>query len=350
MGIFRKASPTVDSVSPATQETQRLFLSAFGKHPGWDDHIDDIGLETQALVEAKQTLYINGIPQHFSEWDKLDEPGRLPEFKHLFVWRRPGCWFFGRIWSSSDGKGRSRYPMIVCSQFNGENGVDAARRVCPKLNDLEQACKAARTADAVREIFRTRKESLRASLSDRSQMSAAMTDADLIERLQGGPYDEALLRVIYQVQTQMSAYATGGSARRPGNEVPRPQQIRVPSVPDQTLDSALFWLRFFVAYCEPAASILITAPAGEAWLDVTLGEPGEHEFFSLRATPKSLPLASEVPYNLDDAFRKNARALLDNFKNGLPANLPVAHNGAEEEESSTRRWFKNKLFGRGTDS
>jgi len=342
MSLFRKPSSSEGVVT--APETPPLFLAAFGKHPGWDDHIDDIGLETQPLIEVKQALYLDGIPQQFSEWDKLDDLGRLAEFKHLFIWRRPTGWFFGKIWSSSDGKGRSRYPMITCAQFNGPDGVDAARRLCPLLKELEAACKQASTAESVRRICRVHQESMRALFTNAKPPAPPMPDSDLMERMQGGPYDESLLRVIYQVQTQMGAYARGGTARKPGEELPRPQQIRVPAVPDQTLDSMLFWLRFFVSYSDVAVPILITAPTDESWLDVTLGEPGEHEFFSLRATPKSLPPASEVPYNIDDAFRASARALLDNLRNGLPANALV---GGDGEESMTRRWLKSKWFGGG---
>jgi hypothetical protein len=344
MALFRKTSSPAEGVTTAPENPQ-LFLAAFGKHPGWDDHIDDIGLETQALVDVKQALYINGIPQQFSEWDKLDELGRLPEFKHLFVWRRPTGWFVGRIWSSSDGKGRSRYPMIICAQFNGLDGVDAARRLFPLLKELEEGCKKASTADAVRRICGVHKESMRGLLSLGQPSVPPMSDSDLMERMQGGPYDEQLLRVIYQVQTQMGAYARGGATRKPGEELPRPQQIRVPAAPDHVLDSALFWLRFFVAYSDAAVPILITAPTDESWLDVTLGEPGEHEFFSLRATPKSLPPASDVPYNLDDAFRTNARTVLENFKNGVAANASIAFTGGDGDESMTRRWLKSKWFG-----
>ncbi len=34
-------------------ETGRyIALGAFGKHPGWDDHIEDLGLETDSLIVA----------------------------------------------------------------------------------------------------------------------------------------------------------------------------------------------------------------------------------------------------------------------------------------------------------
>jgi len=38
-----------------------VALAAFGKHPGWDDHVEDLGLETESLNLAKTVLYIDGI-------------------------------------------------------------------------------------------------------------------------------------------------------------------------------------------------------------------------------------------------------------------------------------------------
>jgi hypothetical protein len=31
-----------------------VFVAAFGKHPGWDDHIDDIGLETDIIISSRK--------------------------------------------------------------------------------------------------------------------------------------------------------------------------------------------------------------------------------------------------------------------------------------------------------
>jgi len=39
---------------------RQIFLAAFGKHPGWNDHMDDVGLETESLVAAKTRLYVDG--------------------------------------------------------------------------------------------------------------------------------------------------------------------------------------------------------------------------------------------------------------------------------------------------
>ena len=77
----------------------QVALAAFGKHPGWDDHVEDLGLETESLNIAKTVLYINGIGGQIDsgEWDKLDAAQQLPAFNHLFLWLRGSQFLIGRM-------------------------------------------------------------------------------------------------------------------------------------------------------------------------------------------------------------------------------------------------------------
>src|SRR5688572_20736555 len=70
--------------TPASDGGPSLYLAAFGKHPGWDDHIDDLGLETDLLIRVKQLLYIEGIASNLDKgsWDELAPPDRLEKFNH----------------------------------------------------------------------------------------------------------------------------------------------------------------------------------------------------------------------------------------------------------------------------
>src|ERR1022692_3057085 len=92
-----------------------VALAAFGKHPGWDDHIGplpgritvaDLGLETESLNLATTVFYVNGIGGQIDSgaWEKLDSTQQLSFFKHVFVWQRSGQILIGRLWSSSDGQ------------------------------------------------------------------------------------------------------------------------------------------------------------------------------------------------------------------------------------------------------
>src|SRR5438445_5721850 len=112
-----------------------LGLAAFGKHPGWDDHVEDLGLETESLNLAKTLLYVKGIGGQIDSgaWEKLDLAQQLEGFQHLFVWQRSGQILVGSLWSSSDGKGRKRYPMVVCLHFIGVTLNWALKQALPAL-------------------------------------------------------------------------------------------------------------------------------------------------------------------------------------------------------------------------
>ena len=64
-----------------------IQLAAFGKHPAWDDHLDDIGLNTESLALTKQLLYSEGIATQLASgaWDQLEKSGHAIEFEHRFV-------------------------------------------------------------------------------------------------------------------------------------------------------------------------------------------------------------------------------------------------------------------------
>src|SRR6267142_2546677 len=102
--FFKKFS--LEDAGRFSPDGRCVALAAFGKHPGWDDHVEDLGLEPASLNLAKTVLYVNGIGGQIDSgaWEKSDPAQQLPDFRHLFVWQRSGQILIGRLWSSSDGK------------------------------------------------------------------------------------------------------------------------------------------------------------------------------------------------------------------------------------------------------
>src|SRR5438105_10669471 len=85
-----------------------VFLAAFGKHPGWNDFMDDLGLDTPRLIETRRLL-LGAIDANAEGWERLEESRRLANFRHALVWQPGGGdsdIVVARFWSSSDGKGR----------------------------------------------------------------------------------------------------------------------------------------------------------------------------------------------------------------------------------------------------
>ena len=143
-----------------------VYLGAFGKHVGWNDHIDDPGLETQRLVDFKTLVYIEGIAPNIEagKWDKLEPDARIEGFAHVLLMRSRGDLLIARIWSSRDGKGRDKYPMCVAAQLHGASLEWALATVLPELESVQQRCEQATTAEQVISILDSARGTLRARL------------------------------------------------------------------------------------------------------------------------------------------------------------------------------------------
>jgi formylglycine-generating enzyme required for sulfatase activity len=324
-------------------------LAAFGKHPGWDDHVEDLGLETESLNLAKTVLYVNGIGGQIDSgaWEKLDAAQQLPAFNHVFVWLRSGQILIGRLWSSSDGKGRKRYPMVVCLHFAGVTLGWALKQALSALAELEAGCAGTTSAEVVRDLLNRKRAALREAIqSTDGRGEYAPVSPEALNRIlqpAGGANPEGFLRVLYQLQSQLGAFAAGKFNARANPGTLRAQQIRVPAVGEGPEKTLLFWTRFFLTQVDPAVPLLLTLPLEADWVDVTAGDPESHEFFCLRASPKAVPMVSEVPYKLDDVFRAKAKAFLAGFQRGettaadlQPAAVPELHAPAP----ARRGWFK----------
>lgn len=295
-------------------------VAAFGKHPGWDDHVDDMGLETDLLVATKRQLYVEGIGGNIDSgaWERLAEDQRLPGFDHVFFWRAAGIGasrlIVGRFWSSRDGKGRTRYPMVVCAQCEGSDAW-AAAKVLPVLERLKGECERASSANTVRaavEAAGAEVAAAAAAQGDTRTEARPGLMAFLASRPEMGEGSMGLLRILYQVDREMAAYRgpAGGSGGRTRSVDLRPQHLRVPACADTPGDVAATWLAFLARQLDPASSALVLVPLGQPWADVIVGEPTGAQFFCIRAGQKSIPLTSDIPYTLDGDFLSRAGSLI----------------------------------------
>ncbi len=378
MAFIKSLSRLLSPAKPAPQ----LYLAAFGKHPGWNDHTDDLGLDTAQLVNAKRLLYIQGISQNIDSgaWDKIDaapqaarenaasvsEPsdsgddspstattvtvapvstesspevpptapptaaGRLELFRHDFLWHMPQptpILLAGRLWSSSDGKGRDKYPMVLCSQLSDLSAQFAVRIVLPFLGQVQERCVAATTASAVRGIIDSEREILRSRISENipphpltaKELIAIANHPDL------QPNREGFLRIVYQ-------FASGGGGMSTFRPVPaknaaprRPEQVRLPNCGLSPQEALLFWLRFALTFLDPSTPMLLFAPdqgAAAPWVDLIAGEPAPGNLFCIKAGAKTLPFTSDIPYTLDPSFVHAVESHLSACTNA-PEGLPV---------------------------
>jgi hypothetical protein len=303
--IPRSAAPTV-----------RARLAAFGKHPGWNDHIDDLGLDSDLLVAAKRVIYVEGIGGNIDSgaWERLDSEHRLAGFDHLLAWRLGRDLVLARIWSSSDGKGRTRYPLIACAQLTDLPLEWSLRHAIPILERLREQCVAATSADAVRSAFGAAKAELEGQAAAAPTPEQAAADPTVRHRLgtrpELGPDALGLLRVLYQIEREMGAYRPRSAGTRTRTFDLRPQQLRIPACDPAPDRAVALWLDLFGVELDPSAPVMLIVPIGSPWLDVIVGEPSAAQLFCIRATRQTLPLTTEIPYNLDAEFLSRTRPLV----------------------------------------
>ncbi|MHC4326055.1 MAG: hypothetical protein ACYSUX_17435 [Planctomycetota bacterium] len=291
----------------------KIFVAAFGKHPGWDDHIDDIGFETDVFVTVKRILYIQGIGGNIDSgsWDKLKEDQLIDEFKHVFFWYINGKLVVGRMWSSQDGKGRKSYPFVVCVQYNNLPIKWIFENVLPRLEKLEATCAATTSANDVRMAIQNVEQELR-QLAQQSETapSPVVVYPDAVARLarhpEMGPNQEGLLRVLYHIEREVGRHRTNSASTM----AMRSTSLRIPTSGDTILESILLWNSFLFNMFGKNTPMLILIPQRYNWADVIIGDPTELQLYCLRASLKVIPLTSSIPYNMGSEFIDQANKLI----------------------------------------
>ena len=288
-----------------------IHLAAFGKHPGWDDHIEELGLDTEILIAVRRVLYLDGIAGNIDSgaWDSAEEEDLLPGYHHLFVWRFGSDLVLGRMWSSRDGKGRTRFPMIVCAHCSHIPLRVALREVLPRLEAAEQECTGTTDANDVRTIIGRHHDALlrvAAGIEPVAQpvFPSAQALARLAARPEMGPDHQGIERILYQMEREMPAFHLRTTLDAPGTQgfTFRPHHMRVPRCAESHEDAIHLWLSFLPTQIEPSAPLLLIAPVEQPWLELVVGEPSDQQLFCIRASVKRIPLATEIPYTLDEAF------------------------------------------------
>ncbi len=313
----------------------QVFLAAFGKHPGWDDHIEDLGVETELLATLKQVLYVQGIGGAIDSgaWENLADVQRAEGFAHVFVLRRPGSVVVGRLWSSVDGKGRAKYPMVLCAQCAGAPLPWAVREVLPRLEALQQRCQAVGTAgEVIAALDETRRElqELAATLDTDTPdlVVSPRTLAGLADHPQMGEGEQGAFRVMYLLEREMSAYLRGNYVEAVREGDVRPIQMRVPACGDDLNEVVLQWFDFMYGQVDQASEVWLIVPLELSWVDVFIGEPAPQQFFCLQASRKALPLATEIPYTLDEDFIARSRARVEASRAGTAEEVVVRPEAA----------------------
>lgn len=299
---------------------ERVFVAAFGKHPGWDDHIDDIGFETDIFITVKRILYIQGVGGNIDSgsWDALQKNQPIEEFKHALVWYMDGNLIVGRIWSSRDGKGRTSYPMVVCVQCCRLPLEWVLNNVLPLLERVEEACAATISAAEVRLTIENAQKELR-QLTQQCELSPILppVDADLMAKLteypeMGGPNHQGLLRILYHIERE----ATRDHLDTSKGKAFRPTLLRIPISPPPVAESMVLWINFLLNKFGMNTSVLMLMPLQKQRMDIIIGEPTQLQLYCLRASLEVIPFTSSIPYSMSPEFINRAIQLIEDSRNG----------------------------------
>lgn len=327
----------------ARPHAPRLYLCAFGKHPGWNDHLDDIGVSTDSLIQARRSLY-GGIASQIESaaWNKAGPEKVAPDFNHVVHWSRLGESISGLIWSSQDGKGRALYPMIALAHCVGQpvEWVDAT--VLPALEQLAVHCRGTASADEVISLVRRTEESLRVRLpADAGGADPVSKPGVATWAAHYSHEPEGLRRVLHFIHAQLGSFAPGSTAWGEGAGGTTSCSVRLPRIPRTSpIESLHAWQAFFATQIDPAVPLLGVVAREGAWLDLIIGEPSPADFFVLRALPAALPPVTDVPYQLNLAWQAGWLGLFDDLGVGqLPSRSCFHGEDANTSREQAVRWL-----------
>jgi hypothetical protein len=280
----------------------QVHLAGFGKHPAWDDHIDDIGLETESLVIAKQVIYSEGIASQISSgaWNQLENSRHAIDFDHRFVWGRSNQSLVGGIWASIDGKGRTLFPMVICVQSDGKALV-VVGRFLSAIERLRKIWKQAKTKESVH-LSRNRAASEISSSYPTSpnEIFSEVSDPDANVML------PALLTL-----------SAGLKPRTMNDLTPGGSHLRLPGICARATENLGFWAGYLDKHRDLNLPYLAIAPAGKRYVDLIVGEPQPRDFFCLRADNTALPeTGTRTDPSIAERFEASAQGYLRTFRSG----------------------------------
>ena len=290
-----------------------LAISIFGKHPGWDDHMEDVGHQFPEMLAFKRMIYVEGIGGNIDSgsWAHLPDAQRLPEFNHLLIYSFEDYYILASIAASRDGKGRSLYPLITAVEARGYALADIVEHVGPLILKLRDNVISTASATAVQSAVQAAQKSLdqltgtlhpHAIKADRlvtgSQMLHVLAAESAAPDVTG--------RIIYSLQKAAQSWRRDGINGRT-------ETVRLPMYGNAPWLSARIWiasLRGVIGFGCPLMAFEYRNPTDPGLTDLIIGPPAPGQLFSLRAGTARIPLATDIPFETDASFREHVTKYL----------------------------------------
>jgi hypothetical protein len=307
-----------------------LHLGVFGKHPGWDDHMDDFGLDTEVLTTAKQILYNQGIGGAIDAglWENPEQADALAPFGHWLFWRGADTSVFGRLWASSDRKGRSRYPMVVCLQFNRPLSPELIRIFGPMLEEFQKGCRETHEAGRVVQMAESLRQSAGDAFKEECKGPPTADPPEVAGLRHPACTPQEWHRLVFALDSQLARFRRRGSkdlaslSARLIDAAGECEPLRFPVQPLAGPAALLYWNRVVEHWVAAEALCLSLLPDNALWMDFLVGRPGSKNFFCLRASPALLPLTKDIPFDLPEDLPETANRHLTVIFGSSPPSGP----------------------------
>jgi hypothetical protein len=320
----------------------RVYVGAFGKHPGWNDHLDDIGLVTPSLVESRSILY-GGIAHQIEHalWEKAGADKVMPGFEHVFHWRRLNESLTGLIWSSQDGKGRALYPMIIVAHCVTRSFSWLAGELLPALDELKAKCRGTTSASLVVAYLKATEKSLQAQFPTGPHVSTGVGLGVPAWTAYFSKEPVALRRVLHHLRRNFTPFTPGALEWCKTEKQSLSRCLRLPQIPGaQPAESLNAWVTFLATQLDPAVPLFGLVPTGREWLDVIVGEPGPADFYLLRALPAGLPVVTDIPYQLETDNSASETGLFASLADGrMPEVSCLNGQSVKANQETAAKWL-----------
>ena len=137
-------------------------LALFGKHPAWNDHMDDFGLATPSLRTCKRLLYLQGLAANAAR--EQSEAAPVTPYRHSLLWLREREAVLIRLVESEDGRGRTFFPLVGAVHFEFADADRSLRLLLPALRGFVDASRLLGSREAVSGLHRRTQAQLAAEL------------------------------------------------------------------------------------------------------------------------------------------------------------------------------------------
>jgi hypothetical protein len=287
-----------------------VSVTLFGKHPAWGDHIDNLGDDSPILLYVRDLLYSDGLNRQIGTgaWEKLPPDRRLAAFDHFLVWYIGGRMLTGLMWSSSDSHGRTQYPLVLVAETHRRSEPEFVRQIQQSLLAAKRRCvEATDQAGVARAVAELRTSLVRIA----PRQPAESLTLQVAPNFQ--PPDDHLPRVLHELRGScghLSASRWSQNANPDGASM-----IRV-RLTDPNFSDLLDWMAIIGCQIHPGVSLLGFADRSEGIGDLLMGTPTAQNFFCLRASPKTLPFTTDIPFEIASGLRDYATGLVSGLKKG----------------------------------